>query len=307
MALITLARAEEQIPNFNSADSAVLQDIVNASSDVIERELARTFALTTYDELYDGPGYFNLLLNNYPVTQVLRVALNPVNVLQIRNTDPDVSRASYRIDGDTNIPPRPNVLYLVSMKNGVETAININLQSGATSVNGVAGSTYTMVTLANLATAINTFSAYGWNALALGIYTSWPIDDLRPPQGAFDTRWQGNAYVSLHSWNQSGFDINPDIGELVAGNGFSRGYRNYRVIYQAGYSTIPYPIQQACAELAASVYLNRGQNPNLVSESLGGYSYTLNTAEKSFKSLSLTARYGLSDWKNRRVAKFRVV
>ena len=40
---------------------------------------------------------------------------------------------------------------------------------------------------------------------------------------------------------------NPDIGEIVSPVGFGRGYQNYRVVYTAGYSTIPNPIQQACA------------------------------------------------------------
>jgi hypothetical protein len=305
MALITLARAEEQIPNFNTADTQVLTDILSACEDVIERYCNRTFELTTYDELYDGPGYPNLLLYQYPVTEVLRVAFNPSQVLQIRNTDQGVSRASFRIDGDTSTPAKPNVLYLVSLKNGVETDININLQTGATTVNGVSGTTYTMVTLNDLATAINGFSSYGWTALALGIYSTWPILDLRPPQGAFECRWFGNAYVWLHTWNLPDYTYNPDVGEITSAMGFSRGYRNFRVIYQAGYSVIPNSIQQAAADLTASVYNSRGQNPALNSESLGGYSYT-NAAEKTFRQLDYASRYGLELYKNRRAAKFRI-
>ena len=92
----------------------------------------------------------------------------------------------------------PANLYLVSMLNGIETDITINLQTGATTVNSVPGSTFTLVTLGDLATCINSFSSYGWFALALGIYSTWPIADLRPPQGAFECKWYGSAYLKLH-------------------------------------------------------------------------------------------------------------
>lgn len=292
MALITLARAQEQIPNFNTADNAILTDMLNACSEVIERYCNRTFAATAYDELYDGQGYPNLFLNNYPIIQVDRVAYNPVNVLQVRNTDQAASRASFRMDADSSTPPRPNNLYLVSVKNGVTTTRTIAL-SGT-------------VTLNDLATAINGYSADGWAAQALGVYGTWPVADLWPYQGGKECRWFGNAYLNLHSWNLPELTYRAETGELVSAMGFGRGYQNFRVLYTAGYSTIPNPIQQACADLAASVYNQRGQNPALQGENLGSYSYT-QQAEKSFRQLDFASRYGLELFKNRRVAKFRLV
>lgn len=303
MALITLARATELVPNFSSSDNTVMTDIVNAASDCVERYCNRRFALTTYDELLDGTGDYNIFVSNYPITALLRVAYNPIQVMSIRNTDTGCARATFRIDGTSASPPLPNVLYLVSMKNGVETAININLQTGATSVDGVAGTTFTMVTLDNLATAINSFA--GWAAGAMGIFTSWRVDDIRPPQGANECRWFGNAYLKLHSWNLADYEQNPDVGEIVSPQGFTFGYRNYRIIYTAGYSTIPEPVQQAVADLAVAVYVNRGVNPNLTAENLGGYSYSQIT-EKTFHQLDLISRYSLPLYKSYRVAKYKL-
>jgi hypothetical protein len=294
MALITVARATELIPNFNAADNSVMTDIVQAASDLIEKWCNRTFASTTYDELYDGQGTFNLLLDNYPVISIDRVMFSPTQVLLIRNTDTGVSRASFRLDGDASSPPVPNTLTLTSVKNGVVTTNTITIEGNNS-----------ILTYGDLATAINAFSADGWTAQALGIYGTWAVADVRPPQGGFECHWQGASYLYQHMWGVPAFNQNPEIGELVSPIGFDRGYQNYRVIYTAGFATVPTPVQQACAELAVAVYHNRDQNNNLQSENLGGYSYAA-IAEKSFNNLSIASRYALYQYKNIRIPKFRI-
>lgn len=305
MSLIPLNRATELVPNFPAADNTVMQDCVNAASDVIVKYCNNNFVLRDYDELYDGTGDAGLLLYQYPIIQIKRISFLPTQVLQIRQTNQTVSRASFRLDGTSDVPPKPNKLYLVRLLNGVEQDININLQTGATTVDGVAGATFPMVTLGDLATAINSFNSFGWFALAMGIYATWPIADLRPPQGAFECKWYGSAYLELHAWQLPVYEQNTDIGEIVCPSGFGWGYRNFRVVYQAGYATIPAAVQQACSALAVSTYLGRGQNYNLTSENLGGYSYSM-VAEKTFHQLDIASRYGLSLYKNHRVAKFKV-
>ncbi len=310
MALITLSRATELIPNFPSADNAVMQDIVNAASDTVVRWCNRDFVLTTYDEVYDGPGARNLLLNQYPITQILRASTNPVNAMGIHQSDNGCSRASWRLDATTDSPPAPNNLYLVSAKNGVETNIVIGPVTSASPTITINGGSPTsipqMFMLSDLASAINAYAgSYGWAAQALGMFTTWPIADLRPPQGALEARWYGYAFLMMFALNFFLFDYNPDVGEIVSPQGFDFGYRNYRVIYQAGFSTVPNPIQQAVAALAVAVYQGRGQNANLQTESLGGYSYTT-LAERTFHQLDLISRYGLNLYKNHRIAKFKV-
>jgi len=294
MALITLSRATELIPNFPSADNAVMTDVLNAASDTVVRWCNRDFVLTTYDELLDGSGARNLLLSQYPVTQILRIATNPVNCLGIHQSDTGCSRASWRLDGTSASPSVPNNLTMVSAKNGVETTIVVGPVTSATpsvTINGGSPTTIAqMRMLSDLATAVNTYAgSYGWQATALGMFGTWPIADLRPPQGALEARWYGYAFLQMFGLNFFMFDYNPDIGEIVSSQGFSFGYRNYRVIYQAGYSTVPYPVQQAVAALAVAVYQARGINPNLQSESLGGYSYTT-LADKAFQQLDLVSR-----------------
>jgi len=283
----------ELIPNFNSADNTVAQDILDASAALIEKWCNRTFASTTYDELYDGQGTFNLLLDNYPIISIDRVMFSPIQVILIRNTDNGVSRASFALAPDSSTPPKPGILTLTSVKNGVVTTHTINIQGGG------------ILTYGDLATAINAFSADGWNSFALGIYSTWSVNDVRPPQGGFECHWQGASYLYQHMWGVPAFNQNPAIGEIVSPIGFDRRYQNYRVIYTAGFATIPLEVVQACAELAAAVYHNRDQNNNLQSENLGGYSYSA-LAEKTFNNLSIASRYALWQYKNTRIPKFRI-
>jgi hypothetical protein len=308
--LIDVSRASELIPNFNDADNSVLTDIVAAASDTVCKYCARDFTLQTYDEVYDGTGDYNLLLNQYPITQVLRVAYTYQQAVMIRNQDNLVTRASWRLDGDTSSPPLPNNLTLISANAGIVTTIVIGPLTSTTptvTVNGGSPTTIgQMLTYADLSNAINTYGgANGWTSQPLGQFPTWPLADVRPPQGAFEARWFGTTYLMLHAWGLQSFDYRPTTGEIVSPQGFSWGYQNYRVIYQAGFETIPDAIQQATAALAVSVYNGRSVNTNLAGENLGSYSYTT-IAEKTFHNLDLISRYSLNLYKDRRVAKFKL-
>jgi hypothetical protein len=221
-------------------------------------------------------------LNNYPIQSISRVAMFNQNVLMIQNTDSTRSSATFSLD-----------------------ATNLNL---AWQTNGVAGSqTLTLAsypTIQNLATAVSAVS--GWSATALGsIFANYPVSFLRPPQGAFDVRWTGSAYLKMHTYNLADYDQNPLTGEIVSPMGFGFGSQIVRVVYTAGFATIPAPIQQACAELAVMVYNARGQNANLQSENLGGYSYS-RIAETSFKNLSAASASAIMQYKSYRAARWRV-
>ncbi len=55
-----------------------------------------------------------------------------------------------------------------------------------------------------------------------------------------------------------------------------RGSGNIKVVYVAGYATVPAPVKHACAFLAGRLYLGAGKQGQLASsESLGSYSYSL--------------------------------
>ena len=86
--LITSARAAQSISSYpGSGDpTGLLQVLITAYSDAIEKYCRRRFVSTAYDELYNGNGDRRLLLRQYPIQKVDSVRYRPVTVLKIQNT-----------------------------------------------------------------------------------------------------------------------------------------------------------------------------------------------------------------------------
>lgn len=85
--------------------------------------------------------------------------------------------------------------------------------------------------------------------------------------------------VGTADWNtlQSDYikyiDDGQGPGQFYYQMGFAKGIKNYRFSYTAGYTTIPYDLEQACLDLCVWFYKMR-QNMGMQSETLGEYSYT---------------------------------
>src|SRR5438046_10759791 len=111
--LCTLARAYYSLPGISS--DAIVQALLTAASDAIQKWCRRDFVSTSYDELYSGSGQRHLLLREYPIVSVQSVRYRPVTVLKITNTDA------------LNVQARVSVLstglQLVSVKSGVKTTV----------------------------------------------------------------------------------------------------------------------------------------------------------------------------------------
>lgn len=90
---------------------------------------------------------------------------------------------------------------------------------------------------------------------------------------------ENNGTAGTPDWDdlQSDFvkyvDDGQGPGQFFYDIGFVRGIRNYRFSYTAGYTTIPYDLEEACLELCVWIYKDR-QNKGMQSETLGEYSYT---------------------------------
>ena len=86
--LISLARAKDAFPNLvdNSIDSLIPR-LITAASTATERYCRRFFTAVSFDEIYDSDGSGSLLLRNFPVLSITRLALSPVTVLLIKNSN----------------------------------------------------------------------------------------------------------------------------------------------------------------------------------------------------------------------------
>ncbi len=268
--LITLARAYQNLQGVSSVD-ALLQTLLTAASDAIQKWCRRDFVSTSYDELYSGNGRRELILRQYPVVSVESVRYRVATVLKITNTDP------------------ANVQARVSVTNtGLKLVrVNAGAKSTDTSVN-FAGN----ATLAALAAAVIALG-HGWSAQTVGDstnYGSWPSADLYwPPsfptfeggssgQGALQCVAGSFAELRMHTyelagcqWDSRGWLLraipysDPELQhpeDLV----WPAGINNLRIQYTAGYATIPEAIQEACAEWTAALYWQCGRDPMLTNQ-----------------------------------------
>ena len=248
--LITLARAKRAFAVPPAAYDSTLQELILAASAAIERHCNRQFASATFDELYDGPGGFTLLLNQFPIIDVLRIAACPDAVMTVMNSDDGTnSRASVRVTS-TGVT-------LTRVAAGIESSSSVTFAAAAT--------------LTALAAAINALGS-SWSAEVSTEYAGWPSADLLPmgPKPCL-AAWVGLDAMT-DELTQDGQDLM--MGLVACSEGFAAGRQNIRVKYTAGYATVPEDVQQACAMAVADAFHRLERDGNLNSERLGDYSFS---------------------------------
>jgi uncharacterized protein YyaL (SSP411 family) len=243
--LITRERAQQAlagVSSFTNEELRIIDHILAAVSEAVRNYCGRDFVARPYDELYDGTGTAELLLRQYPVLSVERVAACPATVLRVSNTSSANQRASVQVTRDG--------LTLIRVASGTQTT--------DTSVTFAANAT-----IAALATAI-TALGNGWSATAESAYENYASADLRPVQGALNAK-NVQAAIKLHVEELSDYEVIAERGVLLYGGGayagWVRGWQNYRVIYSAGFEAVPGPVQEACAEWAAMLYWQSKRDP----------------------------------------------
>lgn len=258
--LITRARALRNLNNLTPSadDETTIDGLIAACSSAIEKHCRRSFVVASYDESHEGPGRRELLLRKYPVVSVDRVLYDPSPVLHVVNTSPSVQRAWAKVAAGG--------LALTRLASGTATTDTLPFA--------------TYPTLTALKAAIDAVGS-GWAAEVVhaddaGLATA----DLVATQGGYDAKFQP-AGLRMHRRQLADFDIDTERGILYrgwyfedGGDGegpiFSGGPRYWRVIYSAGYATVPEDVQEACAMYVAAVYWQTKRDPGLANESVSG-------------------------------------
>src|SRR5260370_17542601 len=80
--LITRARAYQSLQGVSGVD-ALIDTLVTAASDAVEKYCRRRFLTLAFDELYNGDAQRRLLLRQYPIQSVKSVRYRPVPVPQV--------------------------------------------------------------------------------------------------------------------------------------------------------------------------------------------------------------------------------
>lgn len=253
--LITNARARINLPQATAADDATINTLIAAATKAIQRFCRRDFNLTAYDELYGGTGQCRLVLRQYPVLSVQSIRSCLATVLKVINNN-------IALNQQARVSVTSTGLALFRMASGVgSTDTSITFAGSAT--------------LSAVAAALNSLGN-GWSAQVAGNYGSWPAADLRSPQGALPACGQF-AELKMHTVELAGYQIDERRGWLLRAPATDADQpedpawpigSSFRAQYTAGYTTIPDDVQEACAELVATWFQQRGRDLSLLREDL---------------------------------------
>lgn len=252
---------------------------------LIRRLCYRSFTKSDHTEYLFPSLEGQCRLKEFPVNTIYRLSRQLTRALSI-SADPLVNQIAYvnYIAEDANYSLPSNQKF-----------VGINLNSVS---NGVA-STHPILfadtpMLSDLAAAVNAFS--GWKASADYGFTSWPVSEIYcdgTSQGAVNdgvslqvfakdvstSRVDRRTGMLWSGYSRYGDGFGPRWGpDWMAwdDNGLDGDVSVVRVSYNAGFSSIPDPVQQATVELAKLI-MNRMQiDYTLKKESIGDYSYEMN-------------------------------
>ena len=244
-------------PSYDGSDDATLNTILNSCEVFLDSYTGRQpggLNITDHDRVLHGSGTHQIYVPDAPITFIKAISTNKVPALFVRNNDSDTSTiATVSMDG-----------------------VNLTL----TYINALKGNQTVVIPLAsypsiqNLSDHVNTIGNF-WQSGTMSGIQNRPTSDLWAPQGNFGCRLV-TAYIWAFYQQLPTFWFDPQNsqGEIFSDMGFVRGVFNWRFQYTAGYQTFPEDLAQCLAELTMTTYYHRFINPNMMSESLGPYSYT---------------------------------
>jgi hypothetical protein len=282
------------------AQQQVLPQLAAAASRLIRIHCNRWFnrrpsadaTLPWYDGCYT-PDYPSrqFCLRQFPVNRVKRVRATPTTVLTVVNTDTSTNQAATASLNTTtvwdidDVPPAVSGLSLWRVASGTETTTPT-----------LSFATYK--TLSSLAAAVNGLGN-GWSATVESNFGAWPTADFSPVQGALpalgpvgsgaeftihttDVPFQLDARAGILTLGSAGSNDpfgSPRFGAYLATDpgdlSVSGGIGGVRVVYDAGWDTVPEDVQQAAIETVRDMFNLLNLDQRLVGESNSAYSYTV--------------------------------
>lgn len=266
-ALTTLHNAKVHLglTDAETDDDDLIEMLINQVSDQIERYCGRTFASTAYtNERFDGTGERSLLLPEFPVTAITRLALGIETGLNVINEASDATRATVTVGS---------------------SSITLIITGGANA--GSDELTYaTYATIGTLAAAVTALGK-NWTGTASQAHTSTVTTDLLTRTAYYCHNV--SAFLSVPTDPINDYEVYLDRGEIYYRPGFSYGHQNIVVDYTAGYATIPDDLIKATHELVNLAYQMTQRDVTLKREKLGDYEWE---AAEGFGASSLNAWLG---------------
>ena len=253
VSVISLAEAKAWLGVTGTDDDDLITIMIEQASLCVAKELGMANILeTTYErERHDGDGVNNLYLNNWPVTDVIRIAV----------WHDDALRLTYGGTGShATVTVTDSACKLRTTASGTRTTSSFPFSS------------YTTVqTLSDAISAIT-----GWTATPISGFADYPSSELlpRPAANALDET------VDLEVPEESQDEVelaSSEWGILYRRIGWTVGVQNITADYTAGWdiTNVPQPIQSAVYQLVALLYGISKNDGSMKEEKIGDYSYKL--------------------------------
>lgn len=283
MALTTTAAVKEYLRISGSDDDTLIGNLVTRAQKAIETYTGRLFDSATYREWHNGSRDEWILLKNWPVTSVGRVAYGSATGLSVTGSTATDLRATvevqdaglYLLRVDSAGDEQATTLAFSTYKTTGTLATQVSATTGWT---GTVGTDWPTLDLHRMA---------GQNALGVNVDLTYPSEsglEVRVDEDAGILQIVGAGRNGWPTWDEDG------------GGHFPRGFQNLLVQYTGGYSTIPEDLAQIAIDVVADLYRQTQHDQSVMSESLGDYSYT------NISQQDLRDRFGsrLEQWRDRR-------
>jgi len=276
-ALTDLTDVKAHMGITGTANDALLNRLINVASDQLEQYFNRRFKTRSYTmEMQDGDGTSDVMVDNWPIISVERVATSTDSAVQIQCTATDAYAATVSITRSAGSLPANTHLRLIIY--GGTSAGTTNIAFGTAS------------TLTELVTWIN--ATTGWSASLLASHGAWASTELLPISGLEALTSAVN--LSVPYTRLDSFRINHEEGSIHATSEFAPGWNSVFIDYTGGYATIPDDLEQLCINVVADIYRSRSINDRLKSETIGDYSYTLGDVQEA---ISRYAAHGYNHYR----------
>ncbi len=257
-------------------DTYAHEQAINAASDLMERWCMRTFRDRSYRHMFNGSGRGTLRVRQYPITDILRVAIGRASAYKIKNTSTDAKDATVAND---------NVNLTLRVVGGANAGLDTSIDTKTN-------------TVGQIVTAVNALGS-GWAAENMSTpASSWPGLELfqhepvsclttfttlfAPDEGEPDIRVDKIAGIIRRGYgSEPAFHLHrrrhypTHVAPLaeIGGDLWPEGQLNIFVKYSAGYQDIPHDVARLCDELSATILRAGTHDSNVTTESTQGYSY----------------------------------
>jgi len=274
----------------------LLTELINCASDLINRNCNRILKTSNYTrEIYYGSGYNKLLLDQYPITRVTRLSVGRANSFSILNTSTDANFCTVEITATT----------IRLIVDGGDNDDDEEITLADYSHGGASGDC-----IDDLIADIHTHG-HGWSITTMATDTATRDASellIRPSMfvNAVTSAYCETVDDDITDYRLLKPSEARNEGIIEKSGVFMAGYE-YFIDYTAGYTTIPYVLEQFCIYLVCYVYgkSKRAGDEELKSETFGegaDYKYeriSMADFEKARALMPLEIQNGLDLFKKR--------